>query len=249
MPKKQPKRIKRRARKPRGVADWSGPQTKHGPFGIFSNVRLFYVVGVIIMAGSLAAGGVGVCARSSRNTTQSNSQAAAETGTPTPSPDATVSPTPTVEQVKQWATPPPMTIDPAKSYSATIRTEKGDIAVDLFAADAPNTVNDFVFLAGQGFYNDLPFYYVDPTMYVVTGDPSGTTTGGPGYDIPLEPNSRPFTAGTLGMINGSQFFILLDPSQVATRDYTPFGQVKSGMSVVQSLEKGDKVLSIEIQEQ
>ena len=248
MPKsKQPKRTKRRARKPRGSADWSGPEKKHGPFGLFSNVRLFYIVGIIIMAGSLAGGGVGVCARTSGKSATPTPQPGSGTETPTPTPDANAPPPPTVQQVKQWPAAPPMSIDPTKSYSATIRTEKGDIKVDLFAADAPSTVNNFVFLAQQGFYNGLPFSYVQSDLYAVTGNPSDSENGGPGYDLPKETNSRTFTAGTLGMINGSQFFILLDPSSVATGNYEAFGQVTSGMDIVQSLVKGDKVLGIDIQ--
>ncbi|MGD0765055.1 MAG: peptidylprolyl isomerase [Dehalococcoidia bacterium] len=254
MPKsKQPKRTKRRARKPRGVADWSGPAKKHGPFGLFSNVKLFYIVGVIIITGSLAGGAAGYCRSTTTTNTASAQATAAALATPTPEANLTV--TPTVQQVKQWSAPPAMTIDPTKSYSATIHTEKGDITADLFAADAPNTVNNFVFLARQGFYNDLPFYYVQSDLYAVTGNPTDTANGGPGYEIPKDTSTRPFTAGTLGTLagttadvqNGSQFFILFNPSGVATKDYVAFGQVTSGMDVAQSLVQGDKVLSIDIQ--
>lgn len=255
MPKsKQPRRIKRKSRRPR-AADWSGPATKHGPFGLFSNVKLFYFVGVIIMVGSLAAGGVGVCARTSKKAAAPTPEAVG-TETPTPSP-GDVTPTPTVEQVKQWPAPPAMSIDPAKSYAANIVTDKGTIEVQLFAADAPNTVNNFVFLAQQGFFNNLPFYYVDPESFAATGDPAGNGKGGPGYEIASEPNARPFNAGTLAMFSGStadmmagsRFFIVLNPSRLDASNFWPFGEVKSGMDVLQSLAKGDKVLSISIQEQ
>jgi cyclophilin family peptidyl-prolyl cis-trans isomerase len=260
MPKKQPKRIKRKGRKPRGSADWSGPAKKHGPFGLFSNVKLFYIIGIIIMVGGTAMGFGGTRLCGGNNTNTPAATATPENGgTPTPTPDTSgMTPTPTVEQVQQWDAPPAMSIDPTKSYTATINTDKGAIEVDLFAADAPNTVNNFVFLAQQGFYDGLPFYYVNPSLYAAAGDPSlspsTTTKGGPGYEIPNEPNSRTFSVGTLGMFAGettdmsagSRFFIVLDPSQASFTGLWPFGQVKSGLDVVQSLVQGDTITSVEI---
>jgi len=253
MPKpkgKQTKRIKRRDKKPRGVADWSGPAPRHGPFGIFSNIKLFYVVGAFIMIGSVATGGIGVCVG------RSNSQPV------TPTPEVTVDATATAEAettpsitetpfaVKHYTAPPPMTIDPAKSYSATISTDKGDIKVKLFAKDVPNTVNNFVFLAREGFYNDVPFHYVQPDFSAQTGDPTGMGTGGPGYELAKEPSSHPFEEGTLGMVNGSQFFVVLQPSpQFEKGDYWPFGKVVEGMDVVRQIAQGDKILGIDITEQ
>jgi cyclophilin family peptidyl-prolyl cis-trans isomerase len=253
MPKKQPKRIKRRGRRPRS-ADWSGPATKHGPFGVFSNVRLFYVIGIIIMVGSVALGG-SIC-RSSANSNPTPTPAAIGSETPTPSPDQ-ITPTPTVEQVKQWAAPPEMTIDTTKSYTAKLTTSKGVVEVQLFAADAPNTVNNFVFLAQQGFFKDMSFYYVDAGSFAATGDPAGNGKGGPGYEAPNEPNTRTFSAGALGMFAGeaagmragSRFFIVLNPSRLDSTDFWPFGELKSGMDVVQSLAKGDTLLSVDIQVQ
>jgi len=264
MPKpkgKQTKRIKRRDKKPRGVADWSGPAPRHGPFGIFSNIKLFYVVGAFIMIGSVATGGIGVCVGRSntQRITPTPATTADATGTAQATTEATPGPTGTpVPQVKQYPAPPPMTIDPAKSYSATISTDKGDIKVKLFAKDAPNTVNNFVFLAREGFYNDLPFHIVLPDFYVQTGAPTELSTSGPGYQIAKEPNSQPFVEGTLGgvaasgdeMANGSQFFIALQPSpQFETGDFWPFGKVEEGMDVVREIEKGDKILGIDITEQ
>jgi len=253
MPKKQPKRIKRKGRRPRGV-DWSGPETKHGPFGLFSNVRLFYIIGIIIMVGSLALGGNLCRNRASSNPTPT--PAAAETETPTPSPDQ-ITVTPTVEQVKQWPAAPAMTIDTTKTYTATIKTNKGDIEVSLFAADAPNTVNNFVFLAQQSFFKDMSFYYADTNSFVASGDPAGNGKGGPGYELANEPNSRTFGIGSVGMFAGeaagmragSRFFIVLNPSRLDSTDFWPFGEVKSGMDVLQSLVKGDTLLSVDIQVQ
>ncbi len=250
--KKQPKRIKRRDRRPRGVADWSGPAARHGPFGIFSNIKLFYILGAIIMFGSVATGGISVCVRRSGTqlVTPTPEATVETTATATAEAGGTPSATETPFAIKHYSEPPPMTIDPAKSYSATIRTDKGDIEVELFAKDAPNTVNNFVFLAREGFYDDLPFHYVVPEFSVQTGDPTGAGTGGPGYEITPEPNSQPFEEGTLGMVNGSQFFIALQPSrQFETGDFWPFGKVTQGMDVVRQIAQGDKILGIDITEQ
>ncbi len=255
MPKqKQPRSIKRKGRKPRG-ADWSGPATKHGPFGLFSNVRLFYFAGVLIMVGSLAGSWLAVCNRSN-SATVATPVATAATDTPTPLP-GDITPTPTVEQVKQWPAAPAMSIDPAKSYTANIVTDKGTLQVELYAADAPNTVNNFVFLARQGFYNNLLFYYVDPDAFAASGDPAGNGKGGPGYEIANEPNSHTFEVGSLGMFEGSatgvkagsRFFIALNPSRLDSTDFWPFGKVTSGLDVLQSLAKGDNIQSITIVEQ
>jgi len=251
MPKpkgKQTKRIKRREKKPRGVADWSGQAPRHGPFGIFSNVKLFYVVGAFIMIGSVATGGIGVCV--GRSNTQRITPTPEATVETTATAEATPSATGTPFVVKHYSAAPPMTIDPAKSYSAIIKTDKGSFQVELFAKDVPNTVNNFVFLAREGFYNDVPFHYVQPDFSVQTGDPTGMGTGGPGYEIAKEPSSHLFEEGTLGMVNGSQFFVVLQPSpQFEKGDFWPFGKVVEGMDVVQQIVQGDKILGIDITEQ
>ncbi len=257
MPKqKQPRNIKRKGRKPRR-ADWSGPAAKHGPFGIFSNVKMFYIAGALIMVGSLATGWLAIWGRTNASTpTPTPVGAVSQTDTPTPS-ASDVTPTPTVEQVKQWQAAPAMSIDPAKTYTATITTDKGPIVVSLYAADAPNTVNNFVFLARQGFFNNLQFYYVDTDAFAATGDPAGNGKGGPGYEIANEPNSHTFEVGSLGMFEGSatgmkagsRFFIALNPSRLDSTDFWPFGKVTSGLDVLQQLAKGDVVQSIQIVEQ
>jgi cyclophilin family peptidyl-prolyl cis-trans isomerase len=251
MPKpkgKQTKRIKRRDKKPRGVADWSGQAPRHGPFGIFSNIKLFYVVGAFIMIGSVATGGIGVCV--GRSNTQPITPTPEATVETTATAEATPSATGTPFVVKHYSAAPPMTIDAAKSYSATIRTDKGSFRVELFAKDVPNTVNNFVFLAREGFYSDVPFHYVQPDFSVQTGDPTGMGTGGPGYEIAKEPSSHPFEEGALGMVNGSQFFVVLQPSpQFDKGDFWPFGKVVEGMDVVRQIAQGDKILSVEITEQ
>ncbi|MGD0115256.1 MAG: peptidylprolyl isomerase [Dehalococcoidia bacterium] len=256
MPKsKQPKNIKRKGRKPRGAADWSGPAVQHGPFGIFSKIKLFYVFGALIMVGSLTTGLMAIWGGNGSSTPAATPVGTVvQTDTPTPG-GTDVTPTPTVEQVKQWPAAPAMNIDPTKSYTATIVVaDKGTIQVQLDAADAPNTVNNFVFLAQQGFYNNLPFYYVDPDAFAATGDPAGNGKGGPGYEIANEPNKLTFDVGSLGMFAsdatgmraGSRFFITLNPSRLDSTDFWPFGKVTSGLDVLQSLAKGDVIQSIQI---
>jgi len=169
--------------------------------------------------------------------------------------------------VKTYDAPPPMTIDPEKSYTAVIKTEKGDIRIELFARDAPQTVNNFVFLARDGFYDGLTFHRVDPGFVAQAGDPTGIGTGGPGYTIPDELNEHTFTAGTLGMAldgdqpnsAGSQFFITLSDQPTFNGSYTAFGRVTEGMDVLESLTPrdlsmgrdvlpGDQITSIDIEE-
>src|SRR5229473_5333846 len=140
---------------------------------------------------------------------------------------------------KQYAAPPPMSIDPAGKFTVTFDTSKGSIVCDLFAKDAPKTVNNFVFLAREGFYDGTVFHRVIPDFMVQAGDPTGTGRGGPGYRFEDERVTTPYKLGTLAMANagpntnGSQFFIVQGPS--GTRlppQYTIFGQVTAGMDVV-----------------
>jgi cyclophilin family peptidyl-prolyl cis-trans isomerase len=148
-----------------------------------------------------------------------------------------------------------MTIDATKSYTATIKTAEGDITVDLLASQAPATVNNFVFLAREGFYDGLAFFFVDDEgTYAQAGDPDctsgdnvATCDGGPGYDLPQEKPGA-FDTGTLGMVNGSQFFIALGESDSFAR-YTPFGRITSGLDVAEQLARGTQIESIEIAEQ
>ena len=142
--------------------------------------------------------------------------------------------------MKQYAQPHAMQIDPAKRYSATIETSAGTLTADLFASEAPNTVNNFVALARDGFYEGVIFHRVIPGFMIQGGDPTGRGTGGPGYRFNDEPVSRPYLRGTLAMANagpntnGSQFFVMhadyaLPPS------YTIFGKLTAGESVVDAI--------------
>ncbi|MDY6876886.1 MAG: peptidylprolyl isomerase [Chloroflexota bacterium] len=155
--------------------------------------------------------------------------------------------------------PPEMQIDSGKTYVATISTVKGDIVIRLDASAAPQTVNNFVFLAQQGFYDDLTFHRVEPGFVIQGGDPTGTGAGGPGYTVPAE-IQLPHIEGVIAMArqsdqvnptrasSGSQFYITLAPTPFLDGAYTAFGQVTTGMDVVQSITVGDVIERVVITE-
>jgi cyclophilin family peptidyl-prolyl cis-trans isomerase len=134
-----------------------------------------------------------------------------------------------------------MEIDPGGQYTADIKTSEGTITVQLLAQEAPNTVNNFVFLARQGFYDGVIFHRVIDGFMIQTGDPTGTGTGGPGYRFADEPVNRRYTKGTLAMANagpntnGSQFFIVHGRDVGLPPSYTIFGQVTDGLDVVDKI--------------
>ena len=149
----------------------------------------------------------------------------------------------TAEQT-HYSAPPPMTIDQNKEYTATMKTNYGDIVLQLFPKEAPLAVNNFVFLARQGYYDGVKFHRVVKGFVIQSGDPTGTGTGYPGYYFADEPVTRDYIAGTLAMANsgpntnGSQFFICLaNLTGALSKDYTIFGIVTSGMDV--ALKIGD----------
>ena len=138
---------------------------------------------------------------------------------------------------KSYPNPPQMQIDPQRRYTATIETSAGTLTAELFAGEAPKTVNNFVFLARDGFYDGVIFHRVIKGFMIQGGDPTGTGRGGPGYRFDDEPVKRPYKRGTLAMANagpntnGSQFFVMhadygLPPS------YTIFGKLTAGEDVV-----------------
>src|SRR5438552_2824292 len=159
---------------------------------------------------------------------------------------------------KQYSAPPAMTIDSNKKYSATIDTSRGQIVCDLFAKEAPNTVNNFVFLAREGFYNGTSFHRVIPDFMVQGGDPTGTGRGGPGYKFADETdprkNPRKHQVGSLSMANagpstnGSQFFITHIATDWLDGKHTVFGQVTKGQDVVNAVKQGDTIKSVTIAE-
>ena len=156
----------------------------------------------------------------------------------------------------KYASAPALTIDPAKTYTAVMETSKGPLTIDLFAADAPMTVNNFVFLARDGFYNGIKFHRVISNFMVQGGDPTGTGSGGPGYKFADETAGNPHRhqTGTLSMANagpntnGSQFFITHAPQPHLDGKHTVFGQVKTGQDVVNAIRQGDTIQSITITE-
>ena len=158
---------------------------------------------------------------------------------------------------KQYPAPPVMSIDPGKTFAATFDTSKGTIVVDLFAKDAPNTVNNFVFLARDGFYDGLKFHRVIKDFMVQGGCPQSSGTGGPGYKFKdeLTPGKyRKHARGSLSMANsgpdtnGSQFFITHIVTDWLDGKHTVFGQVRSGLEVVDAIKQGDTINSLTIQE-
>ena len=157
---------------------------------------------------------------------------------------------------QQYSAPPAMTLDDSKSYSATFKTNHGDIEIELFRSQAPVTVNNFVFLAKDGFYNEVIFHRVIPDFMIQGGDPDGTGTGGPGYKFQDEfDSSLGFDAkGILAMANsgprtnGSQFFITVGKTPHLTGRHTIFGHVTQGYDVVQKIaseptQNGDKPIN------
>ena len=146
---------------------------------------------------------------------------------------------------KRYDEAPAMALTEGATYRAVIKTQRGDITVRLRDDLAPQSVNNFVFLARDGFYDGCTFHRVIPGFVAQGGDPTGSGSGGPGYRIPDELSEEPFVAGTLGMANagpntnGSQFYIVLAPAPHLTNRYTLFGTVEEGMDVAQSLTERD----------
>jgi peptidyl-prolyl cis-trans isomerase B (cyclophilin B) len=157
---------------------------------------------------------------------------------------------------KEYAAAPAMSIDPNKKYTATIETSKGTIVCELFPGEAPKTVNNFVFLARDGFYDGTVFHRVIPNFMIQGGDPTGTGRGGPGYRFEDECKNNPHKhrVGSLSMANagpntnGSQFFITHVVTDWLDGKHTVFGQVKSGQDVVNAVQQGDTLTKVTIAE-
>lgn len=160
---------------------------------------------------------------------------------------------------KEYQSAPAMAIDPNKTYTATLETSKGAIVCDLFAKDAPRTVNNFVFLARDHFYDGTKFHRVIDNFMIQGGDPTASGRGGPGYRFEDETdpkkNPRKHQAGSLSMANagpntnGSQFFITHIATDWLDGKHTVFGQVRSGQDVVNKIAQGDQLKSVKIEEQ
>ena len=156
----------------------------------------------------------------------------------------------------EWKNPPEMQLDPAKKYKAVIETSRGVIELELYPQHAPKTVNNFVFLAKEGFYDDVSFHRVIKNFMIQGGDPTGTGRGGPGYrfEDELKENTLKHETGVISMANsgpntnGSQFFITHSPQPHLNGRHTVFGKVVSGQDVVDAIQQGDKILRVEIRE-
>lgn len=159
-----------------------------------------------------------------------------------------------------WDSPPKMVIDTGKKYTAIIETVKGNLVLELFAKDVPKTVNNFVFLAREGYYDGTTFHRVIPDFMAQGGDPTGTGMGDPGYRFEDEFTGHTHVAGALSMANagpntnGSQFFITYVPVHGLDGKHAVFGQLIEGMDVLKKLTprdpnqnpqfEGDKIIRI-----
>ena len=154
---------------------------------------------------------------------------------------------------KRYSAPPEMQIEMNRTYHAVIKTNKGDIHLELNPAEAPLTVNNFVVLARDGYYDGVTFHRVVPRFVIQGGDPTGTGSGGPGYNFKDEAVTRPYKAGTVAMANagpntnGSQFFICLEDQPGLPPNYTIFGDTVTGMDVVRNIRVGDVMQSVTIE--
>ena len=154
---------------------------------------------------------------------------------------------------KRYNAPPQMQIETNRTYHVVIKTNKGDIHLELNPAEAPMTVNNFVALARDGYYDGVTFHRVVPRFVIQGGDPTGTGSGGPGYQFQDEAVKRPYKAGTVAMANagpntnGSQFFICLEDQPGLPPNYTIFGDTVAGMDVVRNIRVGDVMQTVTVE--
>ena len=222
---------------------------RKGAFRFFGNYTLFAIIGAVVMIGGL---GITAALTTQNNKSSQPNKVGMGISTSTPSPDSTAQPGAT-SVAKHYASAPALTIDLNKTYTATIKTDAGDVTVQLLPKDAPQAVNNFIFLAKDGFYNGTTFYRViadqsGKVQLVQAGDPTGTGSGGPGYTLPFETSPGTFSGSVLAMAkpnaagepnNGSQFFITLGDQPTYDGKYTVFGKVLSGDNVLGGLTPRD----------
>jgi cyclophilin family peptidyl-prolyl cis-trans isomerase len=238
-----------------------------GVFGwVQRNGRIFALLGMVVLVLSLGGGFLLQQTADSSTTVEDPTPIPTMSATEVPSATPTFGPigTPSADGVfRTYNGPPPMEIDEHGQYQALIRTEKGDIRVELLPESSPTHVNNFVFLAENGFFDGLTFHRVVPGFVAQAGDPLGNSLGGPGYTLERELNSLPMDAGMIAMaagpqgVSGSQFFITMEPQpSLKTSGFNAFGRVTEGLEVVQALTErdpqqpnqppGDRILSVEI---
>ena len=157
---------------------------------------------------------------------------------------------------KQWDKAPKMQIDPKKNYRIQMETSRGLIELELYPEHAPKTVNNFVFLAGEGYYDGVSFHRVIANFVIQGGDPTGSGSGGPGYRFEDELKGNPLKheRGVISMANagpntnGSQFFITHSPQPHLDGKHTVFGKVVAGLDVVDAIQQGDLMISVQSSE-
>lgn len=215
------------------------------PMNVLGDVRWFAAIGVIVAITMVV-----TAVLTTRGTNRGNPNTL-PTATPTASTTAEASPTASPTAAAKQFEKAEQVIDAEKNtYTATFKTSMGDFTVRLFADVAPNTVNSFVFLAKQGFFDNTTFHRIVSNFVIQGGDPTGTGTGGPGYQTQDEPNQLRNKKGTIAMAKvtgqtqfGSQFFInlkdnpSLDFDNPSANKFYPFGEVISGMDVVEAIGK------------
>ena len=158
---------------------------------------------------------------------------------------------------KQWNSPPEMQIDTDKNYKISMKTTKGEIVLELYPEHAPKTVNNFVFLSNQGYYDGISFHRVISDFMIQGGDPTGSGSGGPGYKFGDEFAGNPLThercvismANAGPNTNGSQFFITHSPQPHLNGKHTVFGKVITGQDVVDKIQQGDKMEKVTVNEE
>ncbi|MFA5179883.1 MAG: peptidylprolyl isomerase [Syntrophales bacterium] len=155
---------------------------------------------------------------------------------------------------KKWDNPPEMQIDPGKAYSVTMETSQGEIELELYPQYAPKTVNNFVFLIREGYYDGVTFHRVIKNFVIQGGDPTGKGSGGPGYQFEDEFRGNPMKheTGAISMANagpgtnGSQFFITHSPQPHLDGHHTVFGKVVKGQDVVDAIAQGDRMEKVTV---
>ncbi|MDL1963459.1 MAG: peptidylprolyl isomerase [Deltaproteobacteria bacterium] len=159
-------------------------------------------------------------------------------------------------EIKKWDSPPAMQIDPEKIYLAVVATDKGNMELELYPEHAPKTVNNFVFLAKEGFYDGVSFHRVISDFMIQGGDPTGTGQGGPGYQFEDEVKGNPLKhemcvismANAGPNTNGSQFFITHSPQPHLDGKHTVFGKVIAGQEIVNAIRQDDRMVKVEVKE-
>jgi cyclophilin family peptidyl-prolyl cis-trans isomerase len=226
----------------------------------FSNI-LRGLLGVVLILSAVLA----VCCDSSETEPEPAPAPQPEPAPPDEPQDDTAQKQAPEVKLMQWDSPPAMEIDKNKKYTAVMETEKGKLVLELFAKDVSATVNNFVFLARQGYYDGTTFHRVIPGFMVQGGDPTGTGRGGPGYRFDDEFTEHTHVAGTLSMANagtntnGSQFFICYTPQHGLDGRHSVFGQLIEGMDVLENITprdpqqnpqfEGDKIIKVTITEE